>query len=848
MQDKRQELLTEKKIHLKDSAAWQCFVCTHERTEAGAGVEAEADGTTCTALSCRADWSAESVLRTRQISPSDDDSTVSDSERPPVSSGARAKRKGKAPRVRASHTPLPRKVVLDMKAAYRFPAALFEISLGNPKAQQPNFSKHINLDAVRVDAAKVSAARRDRTFFPSVLQRKPLREAVAQPLTVEAFLLQMEGTEAYQQRCWPSDDPRLSGKFSTICTKTHADRLRMLNEFLNMQDLPPGQLPSYACLDELICTQARLCQPCRTRKGKEEARKCGNRETKWTKWLREANFIFDRGTLTSLPKEYNAVLMGFEKHYTGGNGTDKAQKMIGNAVHTDVIDYLLRPIIEENLPRDRRLVFLSLFNGIDGFLVGFEKAMEAMYIIRCILKHQQDELEEKKVQQEQQQKERKQQQLSLQASSSDDSSSSDSSDDDSRRRRFQRPVRFQSKAETANLLTRDDLICICLHDLRKRAQQVLPAGMCPWLSSSTGSDDANAMAELDFDGKSPPWLAHGLVFVPVECDARCREVTKTAWRRRQTRYWKDASDWLLIDEPAAFCATEDKCGRTNGKGKEKTLLSAGDPDVAVVAALSVAELEHVIQQEIVRLSGKEPEEGSVVIDLLTGGSPCVDLVGNAFYKQGGMKSLRTLKWQDESHLFFAQAEIYHKLRDEYKRREQGGAAGATVDTARAGASNQLRHPQPVVDRVSGDGEAATTATTAGRTEHRGAAASGSVDDDRKALISSSHSTLSDANTAMAVDRISTSSSMPMADDSGGESADEDNRLHDSVAAPAHSTIDGSSGGGDGCSDANNAKRSTAKQPVEVERLEAEANAQGLQQECDGQDPDHAISLSDSDDS
>ena len=708
MQDKRQELLTEKKIHLKDSAAWQCFVCTHERTEAGAGAEAEADGTTCTALSCRVDWSAESVLRTRQISPSDDDSTVSDSERPPVSSGARAKRKGKAPRVRASHTPLPRKVVLDMKAAYRFPAALFEISLGNPKAQQPNFSKHINLDAVRVDAAKVSAARRDRTFFPSVLQRKPLREAVAQPLTVEAFLLQMEGTEAYQQRCWPSDDPRLSGKFSTICTKTHADRLRMLNEFLNTQDLPPGQLPSYACLDELICTQARRCQPCRTRKGKEEARKCGNRETKWTKWLREANFIFDRGTLTSLPKEYNAVLMGFEKHYTGGNGTDKAQKMIGNAVHTDVIDYLLRPIIE-SLPRDRRLVFLSLFNGIDGFLVGFEKAMEAMYIIRRILKHQQDELDEKKVQQEQQQKERKQQQLSLQASSSDDSSSSDSSDDDSRRRRFQRPVRFQSKAETANLLTRDDLICICLHDLRKRAQQVLPAGMCPWLSSSTGSDDANAMADFDFDGKSPPWLAHGLVFVPVECDARCREVTKTAWRRRQTRYWKDASDWLLIDEPAAFCATEDKCRRTNGKGKEKTLLSAGDPDVAVVAALSVAELEHVIQQEIVRLSGKEPEEGSVVIDLLTGGSPCVDLVGNAFYKQGGMKSLRTLKWQDESHLFFAQAEIYHKLRDEYKRREQGGAAGTTVDTARAGASNQLRHPQPVVDRFSGDGEAAVDA-------------------------------------------------------------------------------------------------------------------------------------------
>ena len=59
------------------------------------------------------------------------------------------------------------------------------------------------------------------------------------------------------------------------------------------------------------------------------------------------------------------------------------------AVQTDKIDFLSRPFFDEAIEPERRpgpppwadggrrWVFLSLFNGIDGFLIGFEKAAEA---------------------------------------------------------------------------------------------------------------------------------------------------------------------------------------------------------------------------------------------------------------------------------------------------------------------------------------------------------------------------------------------------------------------------------------------------------------------------------------
>ena len=46
----------------------------------------------------------------------------------------------------------------------------------------------------------------------------------------------------------------------------------------------------------------------------------------------------------------------------------------------DVIDYLLRARLRQ-LPTDRRWTMISLFNGMDGFIIGLEKAAEA----NCVL-------------------------------------------------------------------------------------------------------------------------------------------------------------------------------------------------------------------------------------------------------------------------------------------------------------------------------------------------------------------------------------------------------------------------------------------------------------------------------
>ena len=76
--------------------------------------------------------------------------------------------------------------------------------------------------------------------------------------------------------------------------------------------------------------------------------------------------------------------MGFEAGYLNSapEGAVRA-KMLGNAVHIGVISHLLRPLIA-TLPTTRRWVVLSLFNGIDGFLLGLDQAAEsvrhAMYV------------------------------------------------------------------------------------------------------------------------------------------------------------------------------------------------------------------------------------------------------------------------------------------------------------------------------------------------------------------------------------------------------------------------------------------------------------------------------------
>ena len=68
--------------------------------------------------------------------------------------------------------------------------------------------------------------------------------------------------------------------------------------------------------------------------------------------------------------------------------------MLGNAVNIDVIDYLLRPTImqlrADPATSSRPWVLVSLFNGIDGFLLGFESACEALWLIQELTKHREN--------------------------------------------------------------------------------------------------------------------------------------------------------------------------------------------------------------------------------------------------------------------------------------------------------------------------------------------------------------------------------------------------------------------------------------------------------------------------
>ena len=60
------------------------------------------------------------------------------------------------------------------------------------------------------------------------------------------------------------------------------------------------------------------------------------------------------------------------------------------------------------------------------------------------------------------------------------------------------------------------------------------------------------------------------------------------------------------------------------------------------------------------------------IDLVCGGSPCVNLVGNANYS-AGVQTLESLTEDDESRLWTVQKAVVHALGEVYKgRRQQQG--------------------------------------------------------------------------------------------------------------------------------------------------------------------------------
>ena len=95
--------------------------------------------------------------------------------------------------------------------------------------------------------------------------------------------------------------------------------------------------------------------------------------------------------LRPLPIECLEELMGFPADYTlkGLNSDDVRGKMLGNAVNIDVIDHLLREIVAslqaDPATASRPWVFVSLFNGIDGFELGLESACEALWLIQQLI-------------------------------------------------------------------------------------------------------------------------------------------------------------------------------------------------------------------------------------------------------------------------------------------------------------------------------------------------------------------------------------------------------------------------------------------------------------------------------
>jgi hypothetical protein len=369
--------------------------------------------------------------------------------------------------------------------------------------------------------------------------------------------------------------------------------------------------------------------------------------------IKEGNFLWDaNGALEPMPLRYSELLMGFAADYCKVSSASERQKQCGNAVVPAVIDYNCREQVA-TLPKDRRWVVLSLFNGIDGFPLGVMEAAESLWLIEELLKTQQQEIAAAVATAS------SGRQVAATAASvvnaenadgDDDSSDDDESDDDSRGRHRVAPLQKKVKR-----LQRRDLLGKCCADLRHLAEQhhvlPLPANPDP--------------------GQSPPWLPHGMVLVSVECCENARRVTRSQHRIRRQHY---GEAWMLVDDVQEFCAKADVY--RNGK----VSIRRGQPDVATVSKLTVDELEAAIAKSVRKQSGGEGGEGDQVIeiDIICGGSPCVNLVGNAAYS-GTIRSLDTLKDDDPSKLWYAQKRICHQLMKVYKLRDSGGDAssGAT---------------------------------------------------------------------------------------------------------------------------------------------------------------------------
>eukprot|EP01051_Picozoa_sp_SAG22_P001346 SAG22_NODE_52_length_24288_cov_15.594568_14_plen_402_part_00 len=306
---------------------------------------------------------------------------------------------------------------------------LFELSVQN-KDWIPLLTKTVKLPVHMVDARVVSAAPRRRYFWSQTLPSAQDQIDGSNP-NVRDFIQERDpnGERFLPLDKWADGDARArpgprQEKFATITTKRGQEHQQNLNNFL---------------IDDLVGTAERMCRKLgetidspQTAESKrrnavetksrlegyiQSRRKasrsgsnsgftfadfdqrcphahgtakptCSLPSCVWCtqkKKMRQHNLIWlNSGLLSPLPFHWIEELMGFSKDYTAPIASaDQRMKALGNAVNTDVIAYNLGPEMEKLRLRAAdadgvvtQLVVLSLFNGIDGFLIGLEKAAE----------------------------------------------------------------------------------------------------------------------------------------------------------------------------------------------------------------------------------------------------------------------------------------------------------------------------------------------------------------------------------------------------------------------------------------------------------------------------------------
>ena len=683
-QDEGQRGIWTDQILDDQEAEWKCFVCKRN-SEGGHGSASAAAAALSAdivrALRVRHDWNVDSVtIRGLEADIDDDDNDPDDDDDDDEyqSNGGR-KKKAAAPRRRRRSTPkksvaksvATRKRVstLDLQRTHTRPIPLFEISFRKGDEAE-TFARDAALETWSVNANLVSAAPRLRYFFGLKRPSIPLQQSKTIPLTIVDFLKRHEGPDNFAARKWHTDDKR--EHFSTVTTKGMGDILKRIHDKSIETDADDWNLKSP------ICTADDTCWICKKREGiaqelneltekhstnqgqikeleKGLREHCGNRKHghTWLKKIKEGNFIWTAdGMVEPLPMHYNELLMGFPANYCSASSSLERQKQCGNAVVPPVIDYNLREQVT-TLPKDRRWVVLSLFNGVDGFPLGVMEAAESLWIIDELLKKQ--EVADTAAAAAASAAIGAAAAAAAAAAGNDDHDDSSSDDSYGAGRNV-----LMKKQRTFH---RTDLLGKCCADLRALAKD-------------------RSIPLLPDSNKSPPWLRHGMLIVTVECCENARRVTSAQHKARRDRYRDDKNKWTLVDKAPEFLAKENVMGRPDKDGKEAVYISKGEPDVATVSKLTVLEIEAAIRSAAY---GDDAKDQKVEIDIICGGSPCVNMVGNAAFSKT-TRSFETLKDDDPSMLWHAQKHICHNLMKEYKRRDESPSAGD-------GGANGMDEPQ-----------------------------------------------------------------------------------------------------------------------------------------------------------